>query len=612
MEEKLKNNPSQIIEEALSSDDEIINDSRDERRIGAASLVGYGEEDENQDNEKNKKELRKTLSYGEVCELYSDVRVYENERDFSIPDFSKYGAKLTYMIPKNFQFKIDERGKIESPLSAKWKNEFEAKKVDPRINAGLIYGDFWMSRNGKPCFRVAEDSTKANHALIETDWNRIDDHDLCYLPSIKNSGLVYFHRAKSNSGSSGCDYLIVPTEFLETGNGGAIDCEEEYSPDRYNPEKDCVVSDVLTYFGGELICVEKDKATRTGRDATEAVLQYLNLRTYELDPINKDYLDASYKRRKTTGVPEIDEVLMKNYERNNKARELNKSVGEKMAEEYGMEYYKQIIGEGSSLMDIKERLLFPPVDDDWVNMVKNYSEAIKNLPKRTLDIDNLEKLPDVEEYRLNIDVPEGKSSVFYGTYVVDQDEESKKRYLTSVWVENLDKAQLIMNESNRMLADFIENENNLKRALEDEEARERGEKEIDDEKAMRVRRHLEEMMELPTPEEGFHVEVDFYDWEKKVQEPIKADFKDGCDFNIALREVFDKKFPPENTEVRKKAIGMVLDKLFYGYWSDTYGEYSLDYGVFGRGTEDGYLTNNTKSWINEILGEVKYATNKKD
>jgi hypothetical protein len=78
---------------------------------------------------------------------------------------------------------------------------------------GVVFGDFWWSKKGNPCFRP-KSPLDAQHLLICVNWGgAFEDSRGNYPEYAEEVGALYFCRASSNGGGEGCDYWVLPVGF---------------------------------------------------------------------------------------------------------------------------------------------------------------------------------------------------------------------------------------------------------------------------------------------------------------------------------------------------------------------------------------------------------------
>ena len=143
-------------------------------------------------------------------ELYGEEgHVIETVTSFRVCAHGKYGPKLTYVLDKNF------RG---NPLKFR-KDNPTTKMVagmNIRFNANesyiqALFGDFWLSKAGKPHFRPKQPQV-ATHVLLRAGWGGFGQSRTRGVWSAPD-GVVYFRRASSNTGGAGYDYYVVPIGY---------------------------------------------------------------------------------------------------------------------------------------------------------------------------------------------------------------------------------------------------------------------------------------------------------------------------------------------------------------------------------------------------------------
>ena len=76
----------------------------------------------------------------------------------------------------------------------------------------IMYGDYWISRKGKNCFRPLP-KDQAEHMLVKVDWEKgffRASHGR--NPELKEAAL-YYHRARSRGGGVGNTYYVLPKGY---------------------------------------------------------------------------------------------------------------------------------------------------------------------------------------------------------------------------------------------------------------------------------------------------------------------------------------------------------------------------------------------------------------
>lgn len=75
----------------------------------------------------------------------------------------------------------------------------------------VIFGDFFVSKKGKDCFRVKENG---KHQLIVIDWGGAFNKSRgCTGDSISEK--LYYRRASSNGGGSGYEYIVTTKGYIQ-------------------------------------------------------------------------------------------------------------------------------------------------------------------------------------------------------------------------------------------------------------------------------------------------------------------------------------------------------------------------------------------------------------
>ena len=75
----------------------------------------------------------------------------------------------------------------------------------------FMYGDYWISRKGKHCFRPLP-KDRAEHMLVKVEWER-EKGARGINPELEEVAL-YSHRARSNGGGIGNTYYVLPKGYI--------------------------------------------------------------------------------------------------------------------------------------------------------------------------------------------------------------------------------------------------------------------------------------------------------------------------------------------------------------------------------------------------------------
>lgn len=143
-----------------------------------------------------------------VKALYGD-KVVETARSFVIIAYGKYLPGISFVLHKGFD---------GDPLE--YRNDPPTKKMVANMGisfgtvesgVSVLFGDFWLSKAGKPHFRPKSSQT-ATHVLLRADWGGFS------YPGTRGAwsapdGVAYFRRASSNGGGTGYDYYVVPIGY---------------------------------------------------------------------------------------------------------------------------------------------------------------------------------------------------------------------------------------------------------------------------------------------------------------------------------------------------------------------------------------------------------------
>ena len=153
-----------------------------------------------------------------VKALYGD-KVVETARSFVIIAYGKYLPGISFVLHKGFD---------GDPLE--YRNDPPTKKMVANMGisfgtvesgVSVLFGDFWLSKAGKPHFRPKSSQT-ATHVLLRADWGGFS------YPGTRGrwsapDGVAYFRRASSNGGGTGYDYYVVPVGYHLIMNDEELD-----------------------------------------------------------------------------------------------------------------------------------------------------------------------------------------------------------------------------------------------------------------------------------------------------------------------------------------------------------------------------------------------------
>lgn len=123
----------------------------------------------------------------------------------------------------NGEYLVNWYGKYDPQMSflVNWNTMpyFYFRKLDYNMNIEfdgepyVMYGDYWISRKGKHCFRPLP-KDRAEHMLIKVSWER----GMFEITHGRNPELekvsLYYHRARSRGGGIGNTYYILQKGYV--------------------------------------------------------------------------------------------------------------------------------------------------------------------------------------------------------------------------------------------------------------------------------------------------------------------------------------------------------------------------------------------------------------
>lgn len=168
------------------------------------------------ERKREEKKMKVKLSLAEVKELTKNHKCTETETCFLLHMQSKYDPKLCFVMDKYFQ--LDGDADPINPIEY-----FTDTKVTDGMNidfngiTAFMFGDYWVSKKGTKCFKI-KPPIEAKHILIRIDWggsfNKTRGLDINTIKDIPE--VLYYHKASSNGGGTGYDYLVVPVGFSKS------------------------------------------------------------------------------------------------------------------------------------------------------------------------------------------------------------------------------------------------------------------------------------------------------------------------------------------------------------------------------------------------------------
>ena len=144
----------------------------------------------------------------DVKQKYGE-KVIETNKTFVVNAYGKYRPNISFVLHKDFS-----GDPLEYRKDAPTKKMVAGMGINfgaPESGVSVLFGDFWLSKAGKPHFRP-KSYKLATHVIIRADWGGFS------YPGTRGAwsapeGVVYFRRASSNGGGSGYDYYVVPVGY---------------------------------------------------------------------------------------------------------------------------------------------------------------------------------------------------------------------------------------------------------------------------------------------------------------------------------------------------------------------------------------------------------------
>ena len=148
-------------------------------------------------------------------------KVIETPKSFVVNAYGKYLPGISFVLYKGFDGDPLEYRK-DAPTKELVANT-GIRFGTSESGVSVIFGDFWLSKAGKPHFRP-KSYKLATHVLLRADWGGFS------YPGTRGAwsapdGVAYFRRASSNGGGTGYDYYVVPVGYRlihDEEMGGAV------------------------------------------------------------------------------------------------------------------------------------------------------------------------------------------------------------------------------------------------------------------------------------------------------------------------------------------------------------------------------------------------------
>lgn len=225
-----------------------------------------------------------------VKALYGD-KVVETARSFVIIAYGKYLPGISFVLHKGFGG--DPLEYRQDPPTKKMVANMGISFGAPESGVSVLFGDFWLSRYGKPHFRPKSPQT-ATHVIVKVGWGG------CGQPRTRGAwsapdGVTYFRRASSNTGGAGYDYYVVPIGYhliYDEMGGDAVgvkDSEQAAEIRRSYKEYDEMIA-----ARKRAEAKAKAKAEAASRKARPELLPRLARAQARLDELKSGNPDTSY------------------------------------------------------------------------------------------------------------------------------------------------------------------------------------------------------------------------------------------------------------------------------------------------------------------------------
>ena len=158
-----------------------------------------------------------------VKALYGE-KVIETPKSFVINAYGKYLPNISFVLAKGVLAKDSSGDPLEYRRDTPTKEMVANMGIDfgtSESGVSVLFGDFWLSRFGKPHFRPKSSQT-ATHVIVRADWGGFS------YPGTRGrwsapDGVAYFRRASSNGGGTGYDYYVVPVGYHLIMNDEELD-----------------------------------------------------------------------------------------------------------------------------------------------------------------------------------------------------------------------------------------------------------------------------------------------------------------------------------------------------------------------------------------------------
>lgn len=158
---------------------------------------------------------KRKLKLEEVKDILDfDKIFYNGYNKFNVLHLGKYCSGITLEIPQ--EWKLDKHKEPINPINFREVRELtDGMNIDFDGDAKVLLGKYRLSKNGKPVFELTEPKS-AKDVMIRVSWggafNKTRGQTNSYA---KETGAKFFVGKSSNGRGMGCDYWILPVEFVK-------------------------------------------------------------------------------------------------------------------------------------------------------------------------------------------------------------------------------------------------------------------------------------------------------------------------------------------------------------------------------------------------------------
>lgn len=168
-----------------------------------------------------------THTLADVKAKYGE-KVVETATSFVVNAYGKYQPNISFVLDKDFG---------GDPL--KYRSDAPTRDMVAGLGLGfgtgesaidVLFGDFWLSKSGKPHFRAKSPQT-ATHFIVCARWGAGQGGSRTRGSWGAPNGAAYFRRASSNGGGTGLDYYVLPVGYYLVVRDEELDGDAVVTPD---------------------------------------------------------------------------------------------------------------------------------------------------------------------------------------------------------------------------------------------------------------------------------------------------------------------------------------------------------------------------------------------